>query len=166
MGPKPKEREIKDALKPLIQVGTKRKFQRVMEDTGQSVSKRRRILMPKSIKAAARDLKTKGSTQIAKAKILASTGLQNTRLVKRVSERSFRETRRSQAKKRTSTVTLTRLRKGGSTHKVQSGSSETLFGTERSMVESVVSMRRNVMRSVRGAKRDSHLGTSAKAVEP
>ena len=96
LGPKPKDREIKDVLKPLTETSRKRKFQQAVQDTVSAVSnKRRKLAVPKSLKNAAKVVKSQALKQLTKARILGATNEEKARLVKKVSERSLRQVKRA-----------------------------------------------------------------------
>ena len=87
LGPKPKE--IKDALKSLT-TGGKRKFQQALEDSIQTVTKKRKIAIPSSVKNAFASAKVQASKKLAEARILTTSLAQNERLMRKVSTRSLR----------------------------------------------------------------------------
>ena len=103
LGPKPKEtKEIKDALKPIAN-GGKRKMQQALEDAVESVTetvvKKRKLAsdIPLKVKkgyAYVKIVGEKASEKLTKGKELASSGTENERLVRKVSERSLRGMRR------------------------------------------------------------------------
>lgn len=90
LGPKPKEKEIKDALKPLT-TGNKRKFQKTIEDAFKVVTKKRKI----AIASSAMNAVTKASRKLSKSRILASSTSSNQRqrAVKKVITKSVTRTR-------------------------------------------------------------------------
>ena len=149
LGPKPKEREIKDALKPLAQVGTKRKLQQAMQDAMQNVSKKRKIVMPKSAKAAVGNLKTQASSRFIKARILASTKSQNARLVKKAFDRSMRDSKSAQKK---APITSTQSKKG-SAARIRKGTDYGPVQAQRSVRKVAACVRQNTVgKSIRVVK--------------
>ncbi len=91
LGPKPKE--IKEALKP-IATGGKRKLQQVVEDAVETVTKKRKIAVPSSVKSAFAHVKAQTSRRLSQATALTATLPQKERLMKKASERSLREVNR------------------------------------------------------------------------
>ena len=91
LGPKPKE--MKEALRP-IATGGKRKLQQVMEDAVETVTKRRKIAIPSSVKSAFANVKAQTSRRLSQATALTATLPQKERLMKKASERSLREVNR------------------------------------------------------------------------
>ena len=91
LGPKPKE--IKEALRP-IATGGKRKLQQVMEDAVETVTKKRKIAVPSSVKSAFANVKAQTSRRLSQATALTATLPQKERLMKKASERSLREVNR------------------------------------------------------------------------
>ena len=90
LGPKPKEKEIKDALKPLT-TGNKRKFQKTIEDAFEAVTKKRKI----AVASSAMNAVTKVRRKLSKSRILASStsSHQRQRAVKKVITKSVTRTR-------------------------------------------------------------------------
>lgn len=86
LGPKPKE--IKEALKP-ITTG-KRKFAEVVEGAMQTVTKKRKIAVPSSVRSVLAKVKATTSEGLTKAKAVMGSTAENERLVKKTSEKSLR----------------------------------------------------------------------------
>ena len=86
LGPKPKE--IKEALRP-IATGGKRKLQQVMEDAVETVTKKRKIGVPSSVKSAFANVKAQTSRRLSQAAALTANLPQKERLMKKASERSL-----------------------------------------------------------------------------
>ena len=86
LGPKPKE--IKEALKP-ITTG-KRKFAEVIEGAMQTVTKKRKIAVPNSVRSVFAKSKATTSEGLTKAKAVMGSMAENERLVKETSEKSLR----------------------------------------------------------------------------
>ena len=115
LGPKPKE--IREALKP-ITTGGKRKLQQVVEDAVETVTKRRKLAVPSSVKSAFATAKAHTSKRLSQTGVLSSSatpkqqprreafqrGLQGVKQ-ERASERS-----RSGESRRRATITYTRRR--------------------------------------------------------
>ena len=91
LGPKPKE--IKEALKP-IATGGKRKLQQVMEDAVETVTKKRKVAVPSSVKSAFANVKAQTSRRLSQAAALTATLPQKERLKKKASQRSLHEVNR------------------------------------------------------------------------
>ncbi|MCJ1474585.1 hypothetical protein MMC13_003244 [Lambiella insularis] len=96
LGPKPKDqgsgkpKDIKEALKPLLSTGMKRKFQQLVEESLELVmSKKRRIIRPSSMRSRITSLKGRASTQLNEAKALVSTDAQQEKMVKKAPTRSL-----------------------------------------------------------------------------
>lgn len=70
LGPKPKD--VKDALKP-ITTSKKRNIQQVVEDAVETVTKKRKIAVPSSVKSAFATAKTQTSRRLSQASILCSS---------------------------------------------------------------------------------------------
>ena len=87
LGPKPKE--IKEALKP-IATGGKRKLQQVMEDAVETVTKKRKVVVPSSVKSAFANVKAQTSQRLSQAAAPTASLPQKERLMKKASERSQR----------------------------------------------------------------------------
>ena len=86
LGPKPKE--IREALKS-ITTGGKRKLQQVVEDAVETVSKKRKIAVPTSVKSAFATAKAQTSRRLSQSGILGSSATKSQQLVKKVSQRSL-----------------------------------------------------------------------------
>ena len=119
LGPKPKE--IKEALKS-ITTGGKRKFQQVVEDAVETVTKRRKLAVPSSVKAAFATAKASTSRRLSQARTLTATPTRQERLVKKASERSLKglkqrttEEQIGGKKRRHTIITYTRRRSSVST---------------------------------------------------
>ena len=87
LGPKPKE--IKEALKPIATAG-KRKLQQVMEDAVETVTKKRKVVVPSSVKYAFANFKAQTSQRLSQAAAPTASLPQKERLMKKASERSLR----------------------------------------------------------------------------
>ena len=87
LGPKPKE--IKEALRP-ITTGGKRKLQQVMEDAVETVTKKRKIVVPSLVKSAFANVKAQTSRRLSQAAALTANLPQKERLMEKASERSLR----------------------------------------------------------------------------
>ena len=91
LGPKPKE--IKEALRPIV-TGGKRKLQQVMEDAVETVTKKRKIAVPSSVKSAFANVKAQTRRRLSQASALTAALPQKEKLIKKASERSLREVNR------------------------------------------------------------------------
>ena len=112
LGPKPKE--IKEALKP-ITTGGKRKIQQVVEDAVETVTKRRKIAVPSSVKSAFASAKAQTSKTLSQARALTAGPVNSERLVKKASQRSLKGLKRKTTeakiggrKSRRTTITYSR----------------------------------------------------------
>ena len=86
LGPKPKE--IKDALKP-ITTG-KRKFSEIVDEAVRTVTKKRKIAVPKRVNDILAKAKITTNEGLQKAKIAVGSAAGNDRSVKKASEKSLR----------------------------------------------------------------------------
>ena len=178
LGPKPKE--VREALKP-ITTGGKRKIQQVVEDAVETVSKKRKIAVPSSVKVAFKTAKAQTSRSLSQAKVLGSSASQNQRLVKETSQRPLPDlelgttTERSKDEKRrrrttgpysrrqSSVGTLTEI---DSEHKVRRRSSARLGEEDKgerpnsrhSAKVKAASVRANVVQTVRRSGRGTPAG--------
>ena len=161
LGPRPKEREIKDALKPLTEnAGTKRKFQQAMGDIVEAVSsKKRKIAVPKSVKKAVQTISAQAKAQLGKVNAIKAGG-ENERLVKKVSERSLRHLKR--AKGKTTTVKFRARTIKGSAASAEPAKKTSRRGTIRVDSRSV---KRNVVQTIKGANRRGGIGKSIRVIE-
>ena len=83
LGPKPKE--IKEALKPIVS-GKKRGIQQVVEDAVETVTKKRKIAVPSSVKSAFTTAKTQTSRRLSHAGILGSSSASKEPAAKKASQ--------------------------------------------------------------------------------
>lgn len=180
LGPKPKE--IKEALKP-ITTGSKRKIQQVVEDAVETVTKRRKIAVPSSVKNAFATAKAQTSRTLSRARALTAGPVPIERLVKKVSERSPKDLKRKTAeekvggkKGRRTTITYSRRHsfEGATTNdeklkEKDRRQSVPLLGSEITVKEEVKTPKRrgsvkaraaNVVRTVRRSDR----GTPGKTI--
>jgi len=84
LGPKPKE--IKEALKP-ITTDKKRKIQQVVEDAVETVTKKRKMAVPSSVKSAFATAKTQTSRRLSQASMLGSAAASKEPVAKKASVR-------------------------------------------------------------------------------
>ncbi|MCJ1395365.1 hypothetical protein MMC18_008249 [Xylographa bjoerkii] len=159
LGPKPKDqmlnkpKDTKDALQPLVNAGTKRKFQQAVEQPVDLVaSKKRKIAIPSTIKTTLNNLKRQVSRHMDQAKVLTTPDVQKGRLGKKVSERSLRGlrgnniTQRSASKTtRQNTVAYTKRRP------LNAYPSEQPLSHCGSVKAPVSCVRRNMVRTIRGS---------------
>lgn len=185
LGPKPKE--IKEALKP-ITTGGKRKIQQVVEDAVETMTKRRKLAVPSSVKSAFASAKAQTSRTLSQARALTAGQAQSERLVKKASERSLKGLKRKTTeniidgkKSRRTTITYSRRHSSeGATNNDKKPKdanrrrSVPLLGTENTVKEeekevrptsrkdSVKARAANVVRTVRGTDRGT--GTPGKSI--
>lgn len=157
LGPKPKE--IKDALKP-ISTGKKRKFQEALENTIETVTKKRKIAVPSSVKNAFAAAKAQTSKTLTQAGILASSSARNEGLVRKVSTVSLREQRKRTAErmesqsKKSKPITYTRRRSLAGTHIQERTSTDNEpLSINDHFKSKASSVRKNVVRTVRRSSR-------------
>lgn len=185
LGPKPKE--IKEALKP-ITTGGKRKIQQVVEDAVETMTKRRKLAVPSSVKSAFASAKAQTSRTLSQARALTAGQAQSERLVKKASERSLKSLKRKTTeniidgkKSRRTTITYSRRHSSeGATNNDEKPKdanrrqSVPLLGSENTVKEeekearpasrkdSVKARAANVVRTVRGTDRGT--GTPGKSI--
>lgn len=169
LGPKPTEksskpRDVKEALKPLVNIGTKRKFQQAFDNAVNAVSgKQRRLSMPLPalpVSSSLNTIKRRASAYLTNAKVLASSDNTNGRLVKKVSERSLSKSRSALSikaaegkAKEQSVITTQRRRSSNGTFIRQKIDVEETVDRPEGPNMANASMRRNVVRTIKGARR-------------
>ncbi|KAL6713574.1 hypothetical protein ACLMJK_009039 [Lecanora helva] len=84
LGPKPKE--IKEALKPITS-SKKRNIQQVVEGAVETITKRRKLAVPASVRTAFESAKTKTSRKLSQARILKPASTPKESLATKASER-------------------------------------------------------------------------------
>ncbi|KAA6408197.1 MAG: histone-lysine N-methyltransferase ASH1L [Lasallia pustulata] len=163
LGPKPTEKskpkEVKDALEPLTTgTSTKRKLQQAVAGPIDHVTKNRKLAIASSIKSAFASTKARTSTHLTKARVYGSSSAQNARLVKKVSPRSLASSRgvvrrtstldrvTGAVKKRTSVTYSRKVSTSAS-----AGNMERPPSRRHSVEAAVASVRKNVVRTVRGS---------------
>ncbi|KAF6222943.1 hypothetical protein HO133_000994 [Letharia lupina] len=185
LGPKPKE--IREALKP-ITTGRKRKIQQVVEDAVETVTKRRKIAVPSSVKSAFAAAKAQTSRRLSQAGVLGSSATQNRQLVKKVSQRSLRgleqettterlgdgkkrqRTTITYSRRRSSVGTLTdtksedKIRRGSSAKVAEEDKGEKPFSRGDSVKVKVASMKEGVVRTVRRSSRGTPAGKTIRII--
>lgn len=183
LGPKPKE--IREALKP-ITTGGKRKIQQVVEDAVETVTKRRKIAVPRSVKSAFATAKAQTSRRLSQAGVLGSSAAQNQQLVKKVSQRSLRGLEQETTsigdgeKRRRTTITYSRRRssagtlaetKGGdkirrrlSAKVAEESTKERPISQRDSVKVKAASVRENVVRTVRRSSRGTPAGKTIRII--
>jgi hypothetical protein len=161
LGPKPKDRELKEALKPLIKEGAKRKFQQAMQGTiSASSNKKRKVMLPTSIKKAVNS--AKASTEATKAAALSMTAELKSQLAKKAAERSMRQINRAKTKR-----TTVRLRSRATAKSTTSRASATVKSraTAGFTTTDEGTIKRNVVRTVRGANKGARVGKSIRVID-
>ena len=185
LGPKPKE--IREALKP-ITTGRKRKIQQVVEDAVETVTKRRKIAVPSSVKSAFGTAKAQTSRRLSRAGVLGSPATQNQHSVKKVSQRSLRgvepetaigsagdgkkkgrskipyPSRRSFVGTLTETKGEEKIRGRLSAKMAGEDKEETLIGRRDSVKAKAASVRENVVRTVRRSSRGTPTGKTIRII--
>lgn len=185
LGPKPKE--IREVLKP-ISTGRKRKIQQVVEDAVETVTKRRKIAVPSSVKSAFAAAKAQTSRRLSQAGVLGSSATQNRQLVKKVSQRSLRgleqettterlgdgkkrqRTTITYSRRRSSVGTLTdtksedKIRRGSSAKVAEEDKGEKPFSRGDSVKVKVASMKEGVVRTVRRSSRGTPAGKTIRII--
>ena len=160
-------------MAPLTTVNTKRKAHQAIGQSVDIITKNKhRMTMPASLQAAFGAAKSQASTHLTKAKSLVSSQSQNAMLVKKTSERSLRGLKRAQTvhaeenKVRRSTTVSYSLRRSSSTSVDDEVSKDARPLSRRKEVKvAASSMRKNVVRTVRGANRSGAVGKTIRVIE-
>ena len=185
LGPKPKE--IREALRP-ITTGAKRKIQQVVEDAVETVTKKRKIAVPSSVKSAFATAKAKTSRRLSQAGVLGSSATQNQQLVKGASQRSVpgyksettnerlkdRERRgrttATNSRPRSSIGRLTKMKSDDKTGRRSSAKSAQEGNVERPMDRrgsvkvKAATVRANVIRNIRKSSRGTSAGKTIRII--
>lgn len=185
LGPKPKE--IREALKP-ITTGEKRKMQQVVEDAVETVTKRRKIAVPSSVKSAFATAKVQTSRKLSQAGVFGSSAIQKQRLVKKGSQRSLRaleqdttteslgdgkkmqQTTITYSRRRSSVGTLTEMKGGDKTRRRSSAKvaeedkGDKPNGQNGSVKTKAASVRKNAVRNVRRSSRGTPAGKTFRII--
>ncbi|KAI4203047.1 MAG: hypothetical protein LQ350_002095 [Teloschistes chrysophthalmus] len=157
LGPKPKE--IKDALKPLTSGGRKRKFQPVIEGGIQNVTKKRKIIIPSGVKKALNDVRAQTAQTVGKAtKLVKSEEAQNDGVLASSAKANLRKSKSASSLEKSAetqtTVTYSRRRSLAAVAIKQEGdegaNAQTPIARRDSVKAVANSMRKNVMRTVKG----------------
>ena len=122
----------------------------------QPIEKKRKVPGSKLVKNTIKSLKARASAQLTQ-------GIDESRsakLKKNISEQLSRERRRAQVRKRKTTVSRTRSRRGGSGAKAQCEPSKDPVKARESTRKAAMSVQGNVVRSVGGTAGVSRLGKS------
>ncbi|KAM0798293.1 hypothetical protein BDR22DRAFT_809147 [Usnea florida] len=178
LGPKPKE--IREALKS-ITTGGKRKLQQVVEDAVETVSKKRKIAVPTSVKSAFATAKAQTSRRLSQSGILGSSAIKSQQLVKKNSQRSLQGSAHKQTDehsgngktRRRTTINYSRPRssKGEgnvrrrSTAKVEEEDKEERRRNRGDAVKAkTASVRENVVRTIRRSSRGTPAGKTIRII--
>lgn len=184
LGPKPKE--IREALKPITTSG-KRKIQQIVEDAVETVTKKRKIAVPSSVKSAFATAKAQTSRRLSHAGVLGSSATQNQKLVKKDSQPSLRgtkqettvENKRDGKKRRRTTNTYSgrrhsagtltetkgyKTRRRSSAKAAEEDEGETPVGRRDSVTMKAASVRENVVRTVRRSSRGTPAGKTIRII--
>ena len=185
LGPKPKE--IREALKP-ITIGGKRKIQQVVEDAMETVTKKRKIAVPSSVKSAFVTARAQTSRRLSQAGVLGSSATKNQQSVKEASQRSLSglepeiATGRSRdgKKRQRTTVTYSRqrssigrstdtkmedkIRRRPSVQVAEGGRGQRPVTRRDSVKVKAASVRANVVRTVRRSNRGTPAGKTIRII--
>lgn len=184
LGPKPKE--IREALRP-ITTGAKRKIQQVVEDAVETVTKKRKIAVPSSVKSAYAMAKAKTSRRLSQAGVRGSSATQKQQLVKGGSQRSVsgykseakNERLKDREHRRRTTATNSRPSSIGRLTKMESddktrrrpskksaeeGNVERPISRRGSVKVKAASVRANVIRNVRKSSRGTSAGKTVRII--
>lgn len=185
LGPRPKE--IREALKP-IATGGKRKFQQVVEDAVETVTKRTKIAVPSSVKSAFATAKAQTSRRLSQAGVLGSPATRNQQLVKKISQRSSRgleqktmpEGSGDAERRRRTTITYSRRRSSIGTLTKAKGENEIGRRSSAKVVEEDIgeksisrrdsvkvktpSVRKNIVQTIRRSSRGTPAGKTIRII--
>ena len=154
LGPRPKDRELKDALKPMLKAGTKRKLQHVVSNTVQTLlTKKRKLAVAKSVKSSVHSVKKKTSAQVTKVKV---GGVQKRAklVVKKVSEKSRKTIQKAQSRKKVVTYKRNTVK---ATPGLASGG-QVKASVRRKQINVPTSRSRNVVRTIKRSNQGPHRG--------
>lgn len=185
LGPKPKE--IREALKP-ITTGGKRKIQQVVEDAVETVTKRRKIAVPSSVKSAFVAARAQTSRRLSQAGVLGPSAPRSQQDVKRVSKRSLQDLEQETTaenlgdgkKRRRTTIiysrrrsfggTLTetkgedKLRRRSSAKVAEEDKGERPISRRDSVKMKAASARENIVRTIRRSSRGTPAGKTIRII--
>ena len=185
LGPKPKE--IRETLKP-ITIGGKRKIQQVVEDAVETMTKKRKITIPSSVKSTFVTARAQTSKKLSHAGVLGSSATQNQQSVKEVLQRSLsgpepdiaagrsrdgkkrQRTTLTYSRRRSSIGTLTETKsedqvRRRSSAQVAEGEKEQRPVSRRDSVKvKAASVRANVVRTVRRSSRGIPAGKTIRII--
>ena len=185
LGPKPKE--IREALRP-ITIGAKRKIQQVVEEAVKTVTKKRKIAVPSTVRSASATAKAKTSRRLSQVGVVGSSATQNQQLVKgatpcslpgheseitneRLKDRKHRRrTTATYSRPRSSIGTLTkmksddRIRRRSSAKSAEGGNVERSISRRGSVKVKAASVRANVIRNVRKSSRGTSAGKTIRII--
>ncbi|KAL9608695.1 MAG: hypothetical protein Q9167_006497 [Letrouitia subvulpina] len=164
LGPKPKE--IKDALKPLT-TGGKRKLEQAFQDSFQTVTKKRKINVPSSLRTAFSTAKAQTREKFTKARDFGTARVKSEKLVNKaltcsskIKENSVLLNKKgSRRLKGNSSITYaSRSSKRGTLIKDEAGDEQLPVSRKSSVKATATSVRKNMVRTVRrsgvGARRN------------
>lgn len=185
LGPKPKE--IREALKPITKSG-KRKIQQIVEDAVETVTKKRKIAVPSSVKSAFATAKTQTSRRLSHTGVLGSSAIQSQTSMKKDSQHSLQGTKQettvknigSGKKRRRTTIACSRrrysagtltetkgedkVRRRASAKAAEEDKGETPVGRRDSVRVKAASVRENVVRTVRRSSRGTPAGKTIRII--
>ena len=185
LGPKPKE--IREALKP-ITIGGKRKIQQVVEDAMETVTKKRKIAVPSSVKSAFVTARAQTSRSLSQAGLLGSSATKSQPSVKEASQRCLSglepeiATGRSRdgKKRQRTTVTYSRqrssigrssdmkmedkIRRRPSIQVAEGGRGQRPVSRRDSAKVKAASVRANVVRTIRRSNRGTPAGKTIRII--
>ena len=185
LGPKPKE--IREAIKP-ITAGGKRKIQQVVEDAVETVTKKRKIAVPSSVKSAFVTAKAQTSRRFSRAGLLGSSATPNQQLVNEVSQSSLRGPkqekmtersrdgkkrrrttinygrRRSSIKTLTETKSKEKIRRRTSAKLAEEGKMKRPVSPRDSVKMKAISVRDSAVRTVRRSSRGTPVGDTIRII--
>lgn len=185
LGPKPKE--IREALKPITKSG-KRKIQQVVEDAVETVTKKRKIAVPSSVKSAFATAKAQTSRRLSHTGVLGSSAIQSQKSMKKDSQHSLQGTKQettvknigSGKKRRRTTIACSRrrysagtltetkgedkVRRRASAKAAEEDKGETPVDRRDSVRVKAASVRENVVRTVRRSSRGTPAGKTIRII--
>lgn len=180
LGPRPKE--TRETLKPITTSG-KRKIEQVVEDAVETVTKRRKIAVPSSVKSAFVTTKAQTSRRLSQAGVLGSSTTQNQNSEQQVSQRSLwglRQEKKTGTEKHRTAFTYSRRRSSVGTLTEMKGENSVRYRSPAKRAEEdkgkrsinrrdsvnvkAASVRENIVRTVRKSSRGTPTGKTIRII--
>ena len=141
-----------------------------MGDVVEAISnKKRKIAVPKSVKKAVQTVSAQAKAQLSKVKAIKSTAEGSERLVKKVSERSLRHLKRTKGKSTTVRFRTRTIKGSAASTSTGNGPARATARTSNSRGGTTIrvdskSIRRNVVRTIKGAKSKAGASKSIRVI--